>query len=62
MRQLVDLDILRAAIRIDCEFGVLVGEQRLDNVPQVADIASDFVFGPGALGEIGCRPSLQETQ
>lgn len=39
-----------------------LGDQRLDNLPQAADIASDFVSGFGELGEVGRRHCLQETQ
>ena len=41
---------------------VFGGEQPLDKVPQVADIAFDFVSGHGELNEMYCRHSLQETQ
>ena len=54
MRQVVGLDMLRADIRMDCEFGSVWSESRsLTNVVQVADIASDFVSGLKELGEIG---------
>lgn len=42
-------------------FTVFVGEQKLDKVLQVLDIASDCVLGLGELDEMGSSHGLQQT-